>query len=92
MSNPKYIDDEEKEIIESLHELDWQANPNYEENKKYEQYAQNTLNHQNKVEINLSFTDKTKIQRKAIEKGIPYQEFISILVHKYNEGKVNIEI
>ncbi|MCX6145998.1 MAG: antitoxin [Candidatus Kapabacteria bacterium] len=92
MNNIEYIDEEEKEMIESLHELDWQPNPNYDENKKYEQYALNTINHLNKVEINLSYMDRTKIQNKAIEKGIPFQEFISIIVHKYNEGKLNIEL
>lgn len=92
MNDIEYINEEEKDIIESLHELDWQPNPNYVENKKYELYAQNTINHLNKVEINLSFIDRTKIQNTAIEKGIPFQEIISILVHKYNEGKVNIEI
>jgi len=34
--------------------------------------------------------DLKKIQAKAIEEGIPYQSLISMLIHKYNEGKVSI--
>ena len=31
-----------------------------------------------------------KIRAKAIEEGIPYQSLISMLIHKYNEGKLSI--
>jgi hypothetical protein len=34
--------------------------------------------------------DLKKIQAKAIEEGLPYQSLISMLIHKYNEGKVSI--
>ncbi|MGE0086364.1 MAG: hypothetical protein AB7S75_18300 [Desulfococcaceae bacterium] len=34
--------------------------------------------------------DLQKIKAKAIEEGIPYQLLISMLIHKYNEGKVSI--
>jgi hypothetical protein len=34
--------------------------------------------------------DLKKIQAKAIEEGVPYQSLISMLIHKYNEGKVSI--
>ena len=35
--------------------------------------------------------DLKKIQARAIEEGLPYQSLISILIHKYNEGKVSIQ-
>jgi predicted DNA binding CopG/RHH family protein len=35
--------------------------------------------------------DLMKIQARAIEEGIPYQSLISMLIHKYNEGKVLIK-
>ena len=34
--------------------------------------------------------DLKKIQAKAIEEGLPYQSLISMLIHKYNEGKVSV--
>lgn len=36
----------------------------------------------------MSERDLKKIQAKAIEEGVPYQSLISMLIHKYNEGKV----
>ena len=35
--------------------------------------------------------DLKKIQAKAIEEGLPYQSLISMLIHKYNEGKLSIQ-
>ena len=35
--------------------------------------------------------DLKRIQAKAIEEGLPYQSLISMLIHKYNEGKVSIQ-
>jgi hypothetical protein len=40
--------------------------------------------------IRMSERDLIKIRAKAIEEGIPYQTLISMLIHKYNEGKVSI--
>jgi len=33
-----------------------------------------------------------KIQIKAIEAGVPYQSLISMLIHKYNEGKIALNL
>ncbi len=35
--------------------------------------------------------DLKKIQARAIEEGLPYQSLISLLIHKYNEGKITID-
>ena len=88
----EYIDDEEKELIESLHELDWQPNPDKELNKVYEGYARNYFEFKNKVEVNLTDWDFNKIQIKAIENGMPYQTIISLLVHNYNKGKIGLTL
>ncbi len=34
-------------------------------------------------------SDLTKA--KAIEEGLPYQSLISMLIHKYNEGKISVQ-
>jgi len=38
----------------------------------------------------MSERDLKKIRAKAIEEGIPYQSLISMLIHKYSEGKISI--
>ena len=88
----EYIDQEEKDLIESLHSEDWTPNPDKNVNKVYEEYARNSLDFVNKIEIILSERDIQMIRIKAIEEGIPYQALISMLIHKYNEGKIALTI
>lgn len=88
----EYIDQEEKELIESLHTEDWVSNPDASLNKIYQEYARNSIELTNKIEISLSERDIQKIKVKAIQEGIPYQSIISLLIHKYNEGKIAIKI
>lgn len=52
----EYINTEEKEIIESLHSEDWQPNPVQSINQVYEEYARNSIEFNNKIEINLENT------------------------------------
>ena len=87
-----FIDEEEKEIIESLRSDSWISDFNDDIRKKYEEYASNTIDFKNKVEINLTDKDFNKIKIKAIEAGVPYQALISMLIHKYNEGKIGLNI
>lgn len=88
----KYIDEEEKEIIESLYNESWFSDFNEDVKKEYESYAKNYFDFKNKVEINLTDKDYHKIQIKAIEAGMPYQSLISMLIHKYNEGKIALNV
>jgi len=85
----KYIDQEEKELIESLHSEKLVPNPDKTLNKEYEDYARQSIDFK-KIEINLSERDIQKIKIKAIQEGLPYQAIISMLIHKYNEGKIAI--
>lgn len=48
--------------------------------------AENTFKKDRRINIRLSTHDLTGIQRKALQKGIPYQAFISGLIHQYVEG------
>jgi predicted DNA binding CopG/RHH family protein len=88
----EYIDEEEKEIIESLYEFDWQTNPDKETNRIYEEYAKNYFDKKNKIEVNLTDRDFNKIQFKALQAGIPYESLIAMLIHKYNEGKIALTL
>lgn len=87
-----FIDEDEKEIIESLRSDSWISDFNDDIWKKYEDYASNTIEFKNKVEVNLTDKDFDKIKIKAIEAGVPYQALISMLVHKYNEGKIGLNV
>jgi len=48
--------------------------------------ADNTFKKDKRINIRISSHDLIGIQRKAVEKGLPYQAFISGLIHQYVEG------
>ncbi len=48
--------------------------------------GENTFKKDKRINIRLSSHDLVGIQRKAVQKGIPYQALISGLIHQYVEG------
>lgn len=48
--------------------------------------AENTFKKDKRINIRLSSHDLNGIQRKALQKGIPYQALIAGLIHQYVEG------
>lgn len=90
MKKGKYLDKDEMELAKSLETEEWVSDLTKKEKKQFEEYARNSLMKQKRINIRMSERDLKKIQAKAIEEGIPYQSLISMLIHKYNEGKVSI--
>jgi len=86
----KYLDKDEVELARSLEHEEWVSDLTKKERKQYEEYARYSLNKQKRINIRMNERDLRKIRAKAIEEGIPYQSLISMLIHKYNEGKVSI--
>jgi len=85
----KPIDQEEKDLIESIDRNEWQPVKNIDqERKKAIEAARNTLKKDKRINLRLSQKDYHQIQIKAIEEGIPYQTLISSLVHKYLNGSL----
>ncbi len=84
-------DKEEAELAKSLETEEWISDLTKKEKKQYEEYARNSLLKQKRINIRMSERDLKRIQAKAIEEGVPYQSLISMLIHKYNEGKVTFQ-
>ena len=85
----KPIDQEEKDLMESIKRDEWQPVKNFDqERKKAIEAARNTLKKNKRINLRLSQKDYHQIQIKAIEEGIPYQTLISSLVHKYLNGSL----
>lgn len=85
----KPIDQEEKDLMESIERDEWQSVKNFDrERKKAIAAARNTLKKDKRINLRLSHKDYHQIQIKAIEEGIPYQTLISSLVHKYVNGSL----
>ena len=91
MRKTTYSDKDELELTKSLETEEWVSDLTKKEKKEYEKYARYSLNKQRRINIRMTERDLKKIRAKAIEEGIPYQSLISMLIHKYNEGKVSIK-
>ena len=91
MRKVQYLDKEEMELAKSLEAEEWVSDLTKKEKKQYEESARNSLTKQKRINIRMTERDLKKIQAKAIEEGLPYQSLISMLIHKYNEGKVSIQ-
>ena len=78
------IDQEEKELMESIENDEWRPVKNIDqEKKKAIAAARNTLRKDKRINLRLTQKDYHQIKIKAIEEGIPYQTLISSIVHKY---------
>ena len=91
MRRATYLDKDEMEMAKSLETEEWISDLTKKEKKQYEEYARNSLTKQKRINIRMTERDLKKIQAKAIEEDVPYQSLISMLIHKYNEGKVSIQ-
>lgn len=91
MRKAAFFDKDEMELVKSLETEEWVSDLTKKEKKKYEEYARNSLTKQKRINIRMTERDLKKIQAKAVEEGVPYQSLISMLIHKYNEGKVSIQ-
>lgn len=56
--------------------------------RKLSEASENTFKKDKRINIRLSSHDLEGIQRKAAQKGIPYQAMISGLIHQYVEGEL----
>jgi predicted DNA binding CopG/RHH family protein len=83
----KYLDKEEKELIESFKKGEWKPIKKRDQ-KVYIQAAKESMAKNKRINIRLTSKDYYDIQVKAVEEGIPYQTLISSLIHKYNKGEL----
>jgi predicted DNA binding CopG/RHH family protein len=83
----KYLDDEERELIESIENADWsQIKHDPELARMAVQAARNTPLKNERINIRLQDVTLFKIKDKADHLGLPYQTLISSILHQYANG------
>lgn len=88
MKNIK-LDKEEKEIREAFERGEFKLVKNAErEKKRFQQYARNTLSKPRNINIRISDRDLQRIKTLAAERGLPYQTFISSLLHQVSDNSM----
>lgn len=79
---------EEKGMLRSVERGGWRATVRKSELRKYEEAARHTLKKDARLNIRISSHDLQILRKKATEDGLPYQTFVSSLLHKYVTGRL----
>jgi predicted DNA binding CopG/RHH family protein len=78
---------EEKEILASFEKGEWVPVADLSKRKKeLAEYARNTLRKDKRLNIRISERDLIELQRKAVKEGLPYQTYVSSIIHKFING------
>jgi predicted DNA binding CopG/RHH family protein len=83
------LTDEEQEILDSFERGEWVPVRDLSKRKReLIRYARNTLRKDKRLNIRISERDLNELQKKAVSEGLPYQTFVSSIIHKYVNGKL----
>jgi predicted DNA binding CopG/RHH family protein len=81
------LDAEEKELLESLERGEWESVADIESKRVFSKAAaENFLRKDERITLRLSSGDLRRLKQKAAYKGLPYQTFISSVLHEYAAG------
>ncbi len=80
---------EEKDILQSVERGEWKSIPNAQkEAARYRAASRATLRKDKRVNIRITERDLIHLQKAAVHEGLPYQTFISSILHKYINGRL----
>jgi predicted DNA binding CopG/RHH family protein len=77
---------DELELLTSIENGEWEA---VSDGTDYRAIAKNQLKKSQKISLRTSENDLKGLQRRAFEEGIPYQTFITSILHKYLNGRLS---
>ncbi|MFW5710790.1 MAG: antitoxin [Spirochaetia bacterium] len=86
----EFLDEEEKELIESIDGLDYEtlSEPEVKEQDKIQAAARDFVKNEKKMNIRIDPFELEKIKEYASKEGLKYQTFIKSVVHKYITGQL----
>lgn len=89
MKTEIFLDNEEKELIESYERGEFISSSNLEARKReLKQAFKTTTSKRKSINIRVLEADIQKIKTKAIEEWLPYQTLISQVLHKFSTWKI----
>jgi len=85
-----YIDEQEKELINSLKDFDLSQIQNDEKNSQLLKKSAKAFmkKEETKMNIRISSSELKKIKAVAMQEGLKYQTFIKSILHKYITGQL----
>ena len=83
------LTEEEQKILDSFERGEWVPVKDLSKRKReLIRYARNTLKKDKRLNIRISERDLNELQKKAVSEGLPYQTFVSSIIHKFVNGKL----
>jgi predicted DNA binding CopG/RHH family protein len=83
------VREDKKELLDSVEREEWVSIPDFrKEAKRYQEYARATFRKDKRVNMRISEKDLTKIQKRALQEGLPYQTLIASILHKFVTGQL----
>ncbi len=80
---------EEQEILDSFERGEWVPVKNLSKRKaELMKHARNTLKKDKRLNIRISERDLNELQKKAVIEGLPYQTYVSSIIHRFVNGKL----
>jgi len=89
------LDEEEKQLEQSLERGEFEDNPHFEDTKNMLQEAASRyleLNTSKPVTLRINQLDLIRIKAKAKRKQIPYQTLLGVLLHDFAEGERELSL
>lgn len=89
------LDKYEQEIEDALDKGEYVSDPNFKETKKmFEEAAKNhiALNQSKSITLRVNQIDLIKVKAKAKKSNIAYQTLINLLINKYAEDEVKLNL
>ena len=85
-----YINNQEKELMNSLDEIDLSQIKNDKDNSKLLKKSAKAFvkKEETKMNIRISSSELEKIKAVALQEGLKYQTFIKSILHKYITGQL----
>jgi predicted DNA binding CopG/RHH family protein len=78
---------EEKVRLDSFEKGEWIRVADLSKRRKeLAQDARNTLRKDKRLNMRISERDLIELQRKAVSEGLPYQTYVSSIIHKFING------
>ena len=83
------LTNEEKNLLESVERGEWKRIPDFQRAAAhYREGARATLRKDKRVNIRMAERDLIRFQKTAVQEGLPYQTFLSSILHKYINGRL----
>ncbi|MDD3009006.1 MAG: CopG family antitoxin [Arcobacter sp.] len=87
----KYLDEFEKDILQSVEANEWKSKNNKDTRlKELQSYIKNEK--KKAISLRLSENDIYELKKKALENSIPYQNLVQMLIHQFVTNKIKLDV